>query len=56
MNYNTKPRKLEKQEHIKTRKLWEDVFKEDTKEFLDYYYNEDLQNFTNFVGVNTDQT
>ena len=39
MNYNTKPRKLEKQEHIKTRKLWEDVFKEDTKEFLDYYYS-----------------
>lgn len=22
-----------------TRKIWEDVFKEDTKEFLDYYYN-----------------
>ena len=31
-------RKLEKQEHRKTRKLWEEVFKEDTKEFLDYYY------------------
>ena len=33
------PRKLEKQEHIKTRKLWERVFKEDTVEFLDYYYS-----------------
>lgn len=32
-------RKLEKQEHIKTRKLWEETFKEDTKEFLDYYYS-----------------
>lgn len=32
-------RKLEIQEHMKTRKLWEDVFKEDTKEFLDYYYS-----------------
>ena len=35
----TIPRKLEKQEHIKTRKLWEEVFQEDTKEFLDYYYS-----------------
>lgn len=35
----TSPRKLEKQEHIKTRKLWEEIFKEDTKEFLDYYYS-----------------
>ena len=32
-------RKLERQEHIKTRKLWEKVFKEDTVEFLDYYYS-----------------
>lgn len=39
MNYITGPRKLEQQEHIKTRKLWEEVFKEDTKEFLDYYYS-----------------
>lgn len=39
MNFITKPRKLEKQEHIKTRKLWEEIFKEDTVEFLDYYYS-----------------
>ena len=32
-------RKLEKQEHIKTRKLWEEVFTEDTPEFLNYYYS-----------------
>lgn len=38
MIYITKPRKLEKQEHGKTRKLWEKIFKEDTQEFLDYYY------------------
>lgn len=31
-------RKLEKTEHIKTRKLWEENFLEDTPEFLDYYY------------------
>lgn len=31
-------RKLETNEHNKTRKLWERVFKEDSKAFLDYYY------------------
>ena len=31
-------RKLEQNEHGKTRELWEQVFPEDTKEFLDYYY------------------
>lgn len=31
-------RKLEQSEHQKTRKLWEEVFTEDTKAFLDYYY------------------
>ena len=31
-------RKLELYEHGKTRKLWEAIFREDTKEFLDYYY------------------
>lgn len=34
-----KLRKLEKQEHIKTRTLYENVFTQDTKEFLDYYYS-----------------
>lgn len=32
-------RKLKREEHIKTRKLWEEVFTMDTKEFLDYYYS-----------------
>lgn len=32
-------RKLEKREHIRSRKLWEKVFVEDSTEFLDYYYN-----------------
>lgn len=32
-------RKLEQEEHVKTRKLWEEIFTEDTKEFLDYYYS-----------------
>ena len=31
-------RKLRTEEHLRTRKLWEDIFKEDTPEFLDYYY------------------
>lgn len=31
-------RKLEVQEHGKTRALWENVFPEDSKRFLDYYY------------------
>lgn len=32
-------RKLRQEEHIKTRKLWEEIFTEDTPEFLDYYYS-----------------
>ena len=32
-------RKLEPQEHGKTRKLWEEIFTEDTREFLNYYYS-----------------
>ena len=32
-------RKLEKEEHSKTRELYERVFAQDTKEFLDYYYS-----------------
>ncbi|SHK06644.1 GNAT family N-acetyltransferase [Hespellia stercorisuis] len=35
---NMELRKLEREEHGLTRQLWEDVFVEDTKEFLDYYY------------------
>ena len=31
-------RRLEEQEHQKTRKLWEEVFSDDTRAFLDYYY------------------
>lgn len=33
-----KLRKLEQSEHNSTRPLWESVFDEDTKAFLDYYY------------------
>lgn len=32
-------RKLRKEEHDCTRALWEEIFPEDTKEFLDYYYS-----------------
>lgn len=34
-----KMRKLSLEEHAKTRKLWEEIFTEDTSEFLDYYYS-----------------
>ena len=34
-----KVRKLRQEEHIRTRKLWEEIFTEDTPEFLDYYYS-----------------
>ena len=33
-----KLRRLDPSEHGKTRELWEEVFPEDTKAFLDYYY------------------
>lgn len=32
-------RKLRQEEHIRTRQLWEEIFTEDTPEFLDYYYS-----------------
>ena len=34
-----KVRKLRQEEHIRTRRLWEEIFTEDTPEFLDYYYS-----------------
>jgi len=34
-----KVRKLRQEEHIRTRKLWEEIFTEDIPEFLDYYYS-----------------
>ena len=39
-----KVRKLQVEEHIRTRKLWEEVFIEDTPEFLDYYYSTKIKN------------
>lgn len=32
-------RRLQQEEHIRTRRLWEEIFAEDTPEFLDYYYS-----------------
>lgn len=34
-----KLRKLNREEHRKTRKLWEKIFYEDSESFLDYYYD-----------------
>ena len=39
MNKITGPRRLTLEEHGKTRKLWEEIFTQDTKQFLDYYYS-----------------
>ncbi len=39
-----KIRKLQVEEHILTRRLWEEVFVEDTTEFLDYYYSIKIKN------------
>lgn len=36
-------RKLEKKEHKLTRHLWEAVFSEDSKKFLDYYYQAKIE-------------
>lgn len=36
-------KKLEDKEKQKSRQLWEEIFTEDTKEFLDYYYREKLK-------------
>ena len=56
-------RKLRKEEHIRTRKLWEEIFQEDTSKFLDYYYSvktsdneiyviEDEENIVSMVHLN----
>lgn len=34
-----KVRKLRQEEHARTRRLWEEIFTEDTSKFLDYYYS-----------------
>ena len=39
-----KVRKLQPEEHIRTRHLWEEIFTEDTTEFLDYYYSVKIKN------------
>lgn len=42
-------RRLEKTEYQKSRKLWEEVFTEDTKAFLDYYYTKKTSDNEIFV-------
>ena len=46
-------RKLKPEEHGLTRTLWEQVFTEDTKEFLDYYYTEKIKDNEIYV-IETD--
>ena len=47
-------RKLDKHEHWKTRKLYETVFFEDTKEFVDYYYTWKTKDNTIYVAEDED--
>lgn len=39
MNSTDELLKLDPSQHCNTRMIWEKVFREDTKDFLDYYYN-----------------
>lgn len=48
-------RKLEQREHQETRALWEEVFAEDTKAFLDYYYYIKARDNEIYVVEETDQ-
>lgn len=44
-----RPYRLEKTEALSTRKLWEEVFFEDSREFVDYYYRYKAPENTTFV-------
>lgn len=44
-----KLRELKQEEHGSTRELWEEIFSDDTKEFLDYYYYIKAKNNRIFV-------
>ena len=48
-------KKLKPEERGLTRTLWEQVFTEDTKEFLDYYYTEKTKNNEIYV-IETERT
>ena len=46
-------RKLKTSEHLLTRPLWEQIFTEDSNEFLDYYYRNKTKNNEIYV-IETD--
>lgn len=48
-------RKLKKEEHIQTRKLWEEIFTEDTEQFLDYYYSVKIRDNEIYVIEDNDE-
>ena len=43
MNNFGEPRKLLQEEHIKTKKMWKDIFSDESVSFLDYYYSEKIK-------------
>lgn len=50
-----KIRKLDQSEHGKTRSLWEQVFSEDSQEFVDYYYYIKIKDNTIYVIEEDDE-
>ena len=50
-----KIRKLDRSEHEKTRNLWEQVFSEDSQEFVDYYYYIKTKDNTIYVVEEEDE-
>ncbi len=46
--------KLQLEDHQKTRTLWEEVFHEDTKEFIDYYYTHMVDHNQIYVATSSE--
>mgnify|MGYP003299316970 CR=1 FL=1 len=51
MNNFGEPRKLLQEEHIKTKKMWKDIFSDESVSFLDYYYSEKIKDNDIRLGV-----
>lgn len=43
MNNFSEPRKLLREEHIKTKQMWRDIFADESESFLNYYYSEKIK-------------
>lgn len=43
MNNYSEPRKLLREEHIKTKEMWKNIFADESESFLNYYYSEKIK-------------